>query len=65
MNRDKRDKIPSMQVDFIDAICIQLYETLAGLSEACSPLLEGCRKNRQNWKLLAEQDEKKLVNGAT
>ncbi|XP_033871150.1 cGMP-specific 3',5'-cyclic phosphodiesterase-like isoform X2 [Acipenser ruthenus] len=65
MNRDKRDKIPSMQVGFIDAICIQLYETLAGLSEACSPLLEGCRKNRQNWKLLAEQDEKKLVNGAT
>ncbi|MBN3283152.1 PDE5A phosphodiesterase, partial [Polyodon spathula] len=65
MNRDKRDKIPSMQVGFIDAICIQLYETLAGLSEACSPLLEGCRKNRQNWKLLAEQDEKKLVNGET
>ncbi|MGH0131910.1 UNVERIFIED_CONTAM: hypothetical protein FKN15_068453 [Acipenser sinensis] len=65
MNRDKRDKIPSMQVGFIDAICIQLYETLAGLSETCSPLLEGCRKNRQNWKLLAEQDEKKLVNGAT
>ncbi|XP_041118844.1 cGMP-specific 3',5'-cyclic phosphodiesterase isoform X1 [Polyodon spathula] len=65
MNRDKKDKIPRMQVGFIDAICIQLYETLAGLSEACSPLLEGCRKNRQNWKLLAEQDEKKLVNGAT
>lgn len=26
MNREKRDKIPSMQVSFIDAICIQLYE---------------------------------------
>uniref|UniRef100_A0A3B4CSD2 Phosphodiesterase n=1 Tax=Pygocentrus nattereri TaxID=42514 RepID=A0A3B4CSD2_PYGNA len=29
--------------------------TLASMSDSCSPLLEGCRKNRQNWKLLAEQ----------
>ncbi|XP_076007832.1 cGMP-specific 3',5'-cyclic phosphodiesterase isoform X2 [Genypterus blacodes] len=63
MNREKRDKIPSMQVSFIDAICIQLYETLAGMSEFCSPLLEGCQKNRQHWKLLAEEGEKDLVNG--
>uniref|UniRef100_A0A3P9BP67 Phosphodiesterase n=1 Tax=Maylandia zebra TaxID=106582 RepID=A0A3P9BP67_9CICH len=63
MNREKRDKIPSMQVSFIDTICIQLYETLAGLSEYCSPLLEGCQKNRQQWKCLAEECEKGLVNG--
>ncbi|XP_034712472.1 cGMP-specific 3',5'-cyclic phosphodiesterase isoform X2 [Etheostoma cragini] len=58
MNREKRDKIPSMQVSFIDAICIQLYETLAGMSEHCSPLLEGCQINRQQWKRLAEECEK-------
>uniref|UniRef100_A0A3Q1H5B7 Phosphodiesterase n=1 Tax=Anabas testudineus TaxID=64144 RepID=A0A3Q1H5B7_ANATE len=63
MNREKRDKIPSMQVSFIDAICIQLYETLAGMSEYCSPLLEGCVKNRQHWKRLAEECEKGIVNG--
>ncbi|KAM4611446.1 cGMP-specific 3',5'-cyclic phosphodiesterase [Polymixia lowei] len=63
MNREKRDKIPSMQVSFIDGICIQLYETLAGMSEHCSPLLEGCQKNKQNWKVLAEQREKGTVNG--
>ncbi|XP_053484756.1 cGMP-specific 3',5'-cyclic phosphodiesterase isoform X2 [Ictalurus furcatus] len=64
MNREKRDKIPSMQVSFIDAICVQLYETLASMSDFCSPLLEGCRKNRQNWKLLAEQaEEAGLLNG--
>ncbi|KAI1888263.1 hypothetical protein AGOR_G00183220 [Albula goreensis] len=66
MNREKRDKIPSMQVSFIDAICTQLYETLSSMSESCSPLLEGCRKNRQNWKVLAEQvEEKELVNGSS
>ncbi|XP_059371937.1 cGMP-specific 3',5'-cyclic phosphodiesterase-like [Carassius carassius] len=62
MNREKQDKIPSMQVSFIDAICTQLYEALTGISEYCSPLLEGCRKNRQNWKLLAEQEEEALLN---
>uniref|UniRef100_A0A3P9KMB4 Phosphodiesterase n=1 Tax=Oryzias latipes TaxID=8090 RepID=A0A3P9KMB4_ORYLA len=62
MNREKRDKIPSMQVSFIDAICIQLYETLAGLLEHCSPLLEGCQKNRQHWKRLAEDCEKGQVD---
>ncbi|XP_072314677.1 cGMP-specific 3',5'-cyclic phosphodiesterase isoform X2 [Eucyclogobius newberryi] len=63
MNREKRDKIPSMQVSFIDAICTQLYETLAGMSEHCSPLLEGCQRNRQHWKHLAEECEKGMVNG--
>uniref|UniRef100_A0A671KSB3 Phosphodiesterase n=1 Tax=Sinocyclocheilus anshuiensis TaxID=1608454 RepID=A0A671KSB3_9TELE len=62
MNREKQDKIPSMQVSFIDAICTQLYEALTGFSEYCSPLLVGCRKNRQNWKLLAEQGEEALLN---
>ncbi|XP_029110341.1 cGMP-specific 3',5'-cyclic phosphodiesterase isoform X1 [Scleropages formosus] len=54
MNREKRDKIPAMQVSFIDTICMQLYETLAKISEFCFPLLEGCRRNRQNWKALDE-----------
>lgn len=30
MNREKKDKIPSMQVSFIDAICIQLYQVRGG-----------------------------------
>ncbi|XP_060688395.1 cGMP-specific 3',5'-cyclic phosphodiesterase isoform X2 [Hemiscyllium ocellatum] len=60
MNREKCDQIPSMQVGFIDAICLKLYEALAEISEACLPLLEGCRNNRKNWEMLATQ---KLVNG--
>ncbi|XP_054846523.1 cGMP-specific 3',5'-cyclic phosphodiesterase isoform X1 [Eublepharis macularius] len=63
MNREKKNKIPSMQVGFIDAICLQLYEALVHISEACSPLLDGCRKNRQKWQALAEQQESNLING--
>ncbi|XP_068797818.1 cGMP-specific 3',5'-cyclic phosphodiesterase isoform X6 [Struthio camelus] len=63
MNREKKNKIPSMQVGFIDAVCLQLYEALTNVSEACYPLLDGCRKNRQKWQSLAEQQEKNLING--
>uniref|UniRef100_A0A8D2CZD5 Phosphodiesterase n=1 Tax=Sciurus vulgaris TaxID=55149 RepID=A0A8D2CZD5_SCIVU len=63
MNREKKNKIPSMQVGFIDAVCLQLYEALTHVSEDCWPLLEGCRRNRQKWQALAEQQEKMLVNG--
>ncbi|XP_054609668.1 cGMP-specific 3',5'-cyclic phosphodiesterase isoform X2 [Dunckerocampus dactyliophorus] len=62
MNREKRDKIPSMQVSFIDAICTPLYETLATMSEYCSPLLEGCQTNRQHWKCLAKECDKEDQN---
>lgn len=31
MNREKRDKIPSMQVSFIDTICTQLYQVIPPL----------------------------------
>uniref|UniRef100_A0A4W5M4E8 Phosphodiesterase n=1 Tax=Hucho hucho TaxID=62062 RepID=A0A4W5M4E8_9TELE len=64
MNREKRDKIPSMQVSFIDAICTQLKMELA-IYHSCSPLLEGCQKNRQNWKILAEQGDKGFFNGVS
>ncbi|KAK1342280.1 hypothetical protein QTO34_015036 [Cnephaeus nilssonii] len=36
MNREKKNKIPSMQVGFIDAICLQLYER--GLPAQCCGL---------------------------
>ncbi|KAF6096036.1 phosphodiesterase 5A [Phyllostomus discolor] len=64
MNREKKNKIPSMQVGFIDAICLQLYEALTHVSQDCFPLLDGCRKNRQKWQALAEQQEKTRVTGA-
>ncbi|XP_073495802.1 cGMP-specific 3',5'-cyclic phosphodiesterase isoform X2 [Phyllobates terribilis] len=63
MNREKKDKIPSMQVGFIDAICLELYQALAEVSESCYPLLEGCLRNKQMWQLLAEQQERSLLNG--
>lgn len=40
-----------------------LFQALTHVSEACYPLLDGCRKNRQKWQSLAEQQEKNMING--
>ncbi|GAB6024627.1 hypothetical protein CHUAL_009771 [Chamberlinius hualienensis] len=55
MDRDKKDQLPSMQVNFIDSICLPLYEAFARLSPKLTPLLEGVQANRQNWQTLAEE----------
>lgn len=39
-------------------------QALTHVSADCLPLLDGCRKNRQKWQALAEQQERALVNGA-
>ncbi|XP_014256166.1 dual 3',5'-cyclic-AMP and -GMP phosphodiesterase 11 isoform X2 [Cimex lectularius] len=49
MNREKVDKLPEMQVAFIDSICLPIYDAFALLSDELVPLLERSKENRQNW----------------
>ncbi|XP_076074511.1 dual 3',5'-cyclic-AMP and -GMP phosphodiesterase 11-like isoform X5 [Mytilus galloprovincialis] len=49
MNREKKEELPRMQVGFIDAICMPVYQAIAKVSPKLSPLLDGCAKNRDNW----------------
>lgn len=55
MNRDKVDRLPALQVDFIDNLCLPVYEVFAEVSEALRPMLHGCLDNRREWKRLAEK----------
>lgn len=55
MNREKKDKLPIMQVGFIDSICMPVYEAFANLSDELKPLLEGVQENRHNWQSLADE----------
>uniref|UniRef100_A0AAQ5ZD73 Phosphodiesterase n=1 Tax=Amphiprion ocellaris TaxID=80972 RepID=A0AAQ5ZD73_AMPOC len=57
MNRENSTRLPNMQVEYIDEICYPLYKTVSGLFNSCSPLLSGCKKNRENWLQLAEEAE--------
>ncbi|GIX74121.1 dual 3',5'-cyclic-AMP and -GMP phosphodiesterase 11 [Caerostris extrusa] len=55
MNRDKKDKLPLMQVAFIDSICLPVYEAFAMILDKLGPLLEGVKENRAQWLKLAEE----------
>lgn len=49
MNREKEDQLPTMQVEFIDKICMPIYEAFANVSTELQPLVEGVRDNRRHW----------------
>ncbi|XP_042254622.1 cGMP-specific 3',5'-cyclic phosphodiesterase [Thunnus maccoyii] len=53
MNRENSTRLPYMQVEYIDEICYPLYKAVSRLFDNCSPLLNGCKKNRENWLHLA------------
>ncbi|XP_057659841.1 dual 3',5'-cyclic-AMP and -GMP phosphodiesterase 11 isoform X4 [Diorhabda carinulata] len=49
MDRTKAEKLPIMQINFIDSICLPIYEAFADLSENLQPLLDGVKQNRDHW----------------
>ena len=55
MNREKKDRLPSMQLGFIDSICMPVYEAFAKMSDRLMPMLEGCLQNKTQWSELAEK----------
>uniref|UniRef100_A0A3Q0S0X2 Phosphodiesterase n=1 Tax=Amphilophus citrinellus TaxID=61819 RepID=A0A3Q0S0X2_AMPCI len=58
MNRENSTRLPYMQVEYIDEVCYPLYKTVSRLFDSCFPLLNGCKKNRENWLQLADEQEK-------
>ncbi|XP_047432901.1 cGMP-specific 3',5'-cyclic phosphodiesterase [Mugil cephalus] len=57
MNRENSTRLPHMQVEYIDEICYPLYKAVSRLFDSCSPLVNGCKKNRENWLQLGEEEE--------
>ncbi|XP_045903150.1 cGMP-specific 3',5'-cyclic phosphodiesterase [Micropterus dolomieu] len=57
MNRENSTRLPFMQVEYIDDICYPLYKAVSRLFDTCAPLLNGCKKNRENWLHVAEEAE--------
>ncbi|GIY57385.1 dual 3',5'-cyclic-AMP and -GMP phosphodiesterase 11 [Caerostris darwini] len=57
MNRDKKDKLPAMQVGFIDSMCLPVYEAFARISDKLKPLLDGVQENRAQWLKLSEEQK--------
>ncbi|XP_066931106.1 dual 3',5'-cyclic-AMP and -GMP phosphodiesterase 11-like isoform X3 [Clytia hemisphaerica] len=62
MDRAKKDKLPQMQVGFIDGVCLPIYETLSTHYPYFKPLLDECLNNRKHWKTLADDNIKRQGN---
>ena len=55
MDRDRKDELPKMQVEFIDVVCKPLFTSLSESFPWIKPLLDGCLSNREKWTDLAEK----------
>ncbi|XP_060527749.1 cGMP-specific 3',5'-cyclic phosphodiesterase [Cylas formicarius] len=61
MDREKKDELPQMQVEFIDKICLPLYRVLSETFPWVQPLYQGTMENRKHWQDLAEKVEMGLT----
>ncbi|XP_040576240.2 cGMP-specific 3',5'-cyclic phosphodiesterase [Lepeophtheirus salmonis] len=61
MDRERKDELPQMQVEFIDSVCMPLYSSLSESFPWIKPLLDGCMSNREKWADLAEKVEMGLT----
>ncbi|KAJ8687827.1 hypothetical protein QAD02_023621 [Eretmocerus hayati] len=55
MDREKRDELPTMQVGFIDCVCLPLYKVLSETFPWMQPLYDGTLENKRHWQDLAEK----------
>eukprot|EP00794_Sanderia_malayensis_P006846 gene6846-7614_t len=59
MDRQKKDKLPKMQVGFIQGVCLPVYKSLSKRFPALQAMVDGVLTNRKHWERLAvEQNEK-------
>uniref|UniRef100_A0AAY4EY46 Phosphodiesterase n=1 Tax=Denticeps clupeoides TaxID=299321 RepID=A0AAY4EY46_9TELE len=48
-DRNRKDELPGLQLEWIDGICAPLYETLVKLNPRLQPMLDMIQANRARW----------------
>ncbi|XP_032903708.1 dual 3',5'-cyclic-AMP and -GMP phosphodiesterase 11A-like [Amblyraja radiata] len=51
-DRNRKDELPGLQLEWIDGICKPLFEALAELNGRTQPLVNGINANRTKWEEL-------------
>ncbi|XP_061580441.1 dual 3',5'-cyclic-AMP and -GMP phosphodiesterase 11A [Cololabis saira] len=54
-DRNRKDELPGLQLEWIDGICAPLYETLVKLTPKLQPMLDMIEANRERWGELNKQ----------
>ncbi|XP_053483948.1 dual 3',5'-cyclic-AMP and -GMP phosphodiesterase 11A [Ictalurus furcatus] len=48
-DRNRKDELPALQLEWIDGICKPLYEALVKLNRKLQPMVDGIHANRKKW----------------
>ncbi|XP_067249155.1 dual 3',5'-cyclic-AMP and -GMP phosphodiesterase 11A [Chanodichthys erythropterus] len=51
-DRNRKDELPVLQLEWIDGICKPLYEALVKLNRKLQPMADGIEANRKKWEEL-------------
>ncbi|KAK6491195.1 dual 3',5'-cyclic-AMP and -GMP phosphodiesterase 11A [Huso huso] len=51
-DRNRKDELPGLQLEWIDGICRPLYEALVKLNVKLQPMMDGINANRRKWEEL-------------
>ncbi|XP_018974281.2 dual 3',5'-cyclic-AMP and -GMP phosphodiesterase 11A-like isoform X1 [Cyprinus carpio] len=51
-DRNRKDELPVLQLEWIDGICKPLYEALVKLNRKLQPMVDGTDANRKKWEEL-------------
>lgn len=56
---DRHASLSSVQVSFIDGVCIDIYQIMKTMNLALTPLLDNCKANRAMWEKLRREEQDK------
>ncbi|XP_026149882.1 dual 3',5'-cyclic-AMP and -GMP phosphodiesterase 11A [Mastacembelus armatus] len=56
-DRNRKDELPALQLEWIDGICKPLYQALLKLNRKLQPMVDGIDANRKKWQELCSSYE--------
>nr|XP_033802177.1 dual 3',5'-cyclic-AMP and -GMP phosphodiesterase 11A [Geotrypetes seraphini] len=54
-DRNRKDELPRLQLEWIDSICMPLYQSLVKVNVKLKPMLDSVAANRANWEELHQK----------
>ncbi|XP_073768492.1 dual 3',5'-cyclic-AMP and -GMP phosphodiesterase 11A isoform X2 [Danio rerio] len=57
-DRNRKDELPGLQLEWIDGICAPLYETFAKLNPKLQPMMDLIKANRAKWEELHHRHQR-------
>ncbi|KAM4600950.1 dual 3',5'-cyclic-AMP and -GMP phosphodiesterase 11A [Polymixia lowei] len=56
-DRNRKDELPALQLEWIDGICKPLYQALVKLNRKLQPMVDGIDANRRKWQELCSSNQ--------